>query len=405
MSRLFSLGFGLRLLTPGIKFHVITASRRCYKVERHSSLKPETWIIYGGRADAELPAISLATALGTPYVMKYPQRSWMVNNMLVRPFIDLNKIFSNTPKRKLTFVENTTGDVLPRFAIAGSKDALPGLLEIKQRSGGRSIAIYLGIPATKLSNIDVIVLSRLDQMKLRRIGPARANLDNSVSTLLPLSGAKASPQKSALESTVVVCIGKGTESAGYRMLKGDVNMLSQQLEHIPSTRIRIVLPIGMHQKVRELIEQRLICQLQERSVNSHPDKHPSRVVEVLDYALANQPPLADVLASASHVIVTADNISSVSLAVSLQRPVYIAGEERTTGLLRNYYHMLESENLVRRFYPKGSRYSYMVVPDIIGKVDEFSAIRDHEPWGLYDAQHDLDRVAAFIRNTYEESNR
>ncbi|PIA15155.1 hypothetical protein COEREDRAFT_88015 [Coemansia reversa NRRL 1564] len=299
----------------------------------------EAWIISGRRADAELPAISLAAALGTP----------------------------SKPKRKLNFVKDATGDVLPRFAIAGSRDALPSLLEIKQRSGGRSTAIYLGIPATKLSNIDVIVLSRLDQMKLRKIGPARANLDNSVSTLLPLSGAKASPQNFALEPTVVVCIGKGTESAGYRMMKSDVNILYQQLLHIPSSRIRIVLPTELHQK--------------ERSVDSCRDEHPPRVVEILDYAQANQPPLYDVLASASHVIVTADDIHSVSLAVSLQCPVYIAGEERTTGLLRNYYHMLESKNLVRRFYPKGSRYSYMVEPDIIGKVDEFSAIRDHEPWG------------------------
>ncbi|KAJ2807944.1 hypothetical protein H4R20_001077 [Coemansia guatemalensis] len=404
MSRLFILGFRLRLLAPGIRCNRLPATRRFYKAERHSSLAPETWIITGREAKAELPAVSLAMALGTPHVIRPAQRSWMASNLLTRSFIGLKNVLSSAPTGGLNFVKNTTGEIMPRFAIAASKDALPGLLEIKQRAMGRTIAIYLGLPATKLSNIDVLVLSRLDQMKLRRVGPARANLENSVSTLLPLSGAKAASQPFALEPAVVVCIGKGVEPAGYQMLKSDIEMLAQQLQHIPRSRIRIVLPFGLHRKLRVIIEQRLISQLQQRSVDLCGEEHLPSDVEIVDYALGNQPPLSDVLASASHVIVTADDISSVSLAVSLRRPVYIAGEERTTGLLRDYYHLLDSGNLVRRFYPKGSRYSYMVAADITGKVDEFSAIRDHEPWAPYDARHDLDHVAAFIRKTYDESN-
>ncbi|KAJ2083905.1 hypothetical protein H4R24_000435 [Coemansia sp. RSA 988] len=393
------------LLTPCIRRNILIASRRWYKAERHSSLAPETWIITSRGAEAELPAISLATELGTPYSIKHTQWSRMSSNILTRSFVDLKNVISGARTRNMTFVKGTGREIMPRFAIAASKDALPGLLEIKKRSMDRSILIYLGLPATSLSNIDVLAFSKLNQMKLRRLGPARANLENSVSTLLPLSGVKAVPQTFALEPAVVVCIGKGIEPAGYRMMKSDVEFLAQQLQHIPRSRIRIVLPFELHPKMRTLIETNLISPLRERSVDFCGEEHQPREIEIIDYAQRNQPPLSDVLASASHVIVTADDIPSVSLAVSLQRPVYIAGEERTTGLLRDYYHTLDSNNFVRRFYPKGSRYSYMVASDLVGKVDEFSAIRDHEPWAVYDAQKDLEHVASFVRKVYDESNR
>ncbi|KAJ2716213.1 hypothetical protein H4S00_004610 [Coemansia sp. D1744] len=92
------------------------------------------------------------------------------------------------------------------------------------------------------------------------------------------------------------------------------------------------------------------------------------------------------------------------MAVSMGLPVYIAGMERVSNELRSYYHMLDGRNLVRRFYPQNSRYSYMLAPDITGNIDEFSAIRDHDPWGTYDAQQDLSDVAEFIKERYIEIN-
>ncbi|KAJ2817961.1 hypothetical protein IWW50_005984, partial [Coemansia erecta] len=198
-------------------------------------------------------------------------------------------------------------------------------------------------------------------------------------TLLPLSGLSPSVLEPGLRPTVVLCIGSGFEPAGFQLMSNDVDRLAEGLLHLPSSRIRIVLDAEPYRGLRSVVESRLIRRIQERSVDSNGIECPPADIEVIDYAQPGQPPLAELLASATHVIATADNIPVVSMAVSLQRPVYIAGMERTNNLLRDYYYVLDTKNLVRRFYPQGSRYSYMLAPEVCGKVDEFSALRDHEP--------------------------
>ncbi|KAJ1840210.1 hypothetical protein LPJ73_006497 [Coemansia sp. RSA 2703] len=160
----------------------------------------------------------------------------------------------------------------------------------------------------------------------------------------------------------------------------------------------------MHRGIKSMIESRLIRKLQNTYTDSNGISHNPVNLEVIDYSQSGQPSPEAILKLASHAVVTADDIPSVSLAASLGLPVYISGEERTTRILRNYYRVLDTNNIVRRFYPKGSRYSYMLLADIEGEIDEFSAIRDHEPWARYNAQQDLENVAAFIHERYRLLN-
>ncbi|KAJ1966305.1 hypothetical protein GGI12_000148 [Dipsacomyces acuminosporus] len=279
--------------------------------------------------------------------------------------------------------------------IGASNESLPAMFEVKERSGGRTLSIFMGLPDAKLSLFDALVLSRLDQMQLRYLGPARAELDNATSTLLPVSGATTADI--ALDADippkyVAVCIGSGAHLAGYHMQTDHLDILAEGLLHIPSELgIRILLSSSAPKNIRYAIERHLIRKLQHTGgVNA----------EVIDYSAPSTrqlPPPTHVIAAASHVIVTPDDIASMSLAVSLQKPTYIAGEESTKHILRNYYRLLDTSNLVRRFYPKGSRHSYMLIPDISGEIDEFSAIRDHEPWAKYDAHADLQRAVSFTQ--------
>ncbi|KAJ2373272.1 hypothetical protein IW150_003704 [Coemansia sp. RSA 2607] len=356
----------------------------------------------------DLKTTRLAQALGIPFDTKQVSNSWLPS-AAHRHFTNIRSIFSASPPDTLHYLKNTPSDSLPRIAIAASDETLPALLEIKQRSQDQAVAVYLGLPNTKLTNIDALVLSKLDQMRLRHLGPARANLENSISTMLPLSGATIHSQQEAAQSgcdrMIAVCIGSGLEPAGYQILSDDIDMLTDGLFQVAgSNQVKILLSCKMHRGIKSMIESRLIRKLQNTYTDSNGISHNPVNLEVIDYSQSGQPSPEAILKLASHAVVTADDIPSVSLAASLGLPVYISGEERTTRILRNYYRVLDTNNIVRRFYPKGSRYSYMLLADIEGEIDEFSAIRDHEPWARYNAQQDLENVAAFIHERYRLLN-
>ncbi|KAJ2711780.1 hypothetical protein H4R19_003080 [Coemansia spiralis] len=376
---------------------VLAAARRGYRVVRHSSLLPQTWVISSGSATGDYAATQIAAALSLPHHTK-PALVPRLPVPLARAFAGLGSLVGARPTEELQFVGEALNSELPRYVVAASKKALPGLLEVKRLTKDRTTAVYIGLPDVRLAKIDVLVLSRIEQMLLRQLGPARANLDNAVATLLPFTGIAAGTAQTTRAPTVVVCIGSGFESAGFQLMSTDVDSLVEGLAHIPSSRIRIVLSSELNPRIRPMVESRLVRRMTQQA--AHTD--PATSVEIIDYALSGQPPFVDVIASATQVIATADYLGAVSVAAALRRPVYIAGEERTRGLLRDHYHLLETKNLVRRFYPKGSRFSYMLAPEIRGPVDAFSAIRDHEPWAPYDAKADLDSVVAFIRARYKD---
>ncbi|KAJ2551233.1 hypothetical protein EV175_003767 [Coemansia sp. RSA 1933] len=372
---------------------------RLYTTERHSSLSAKAWVLTNGDPTDTLKTTCVATALGIPFETKHaaPKGSWL-SETLRRPFRSIGALLSkDTPSGSLRYLQDAVAADLPQIAIAASEETLPGLLETKRLSGGQTMTVYLGRPSTRLTKIDALVLSRLDQMKLRTLGPGRADLENAISTLLPFSGVLAPKDAPAAASstdkkrTLAVCIGYGMEPSGFRLLSRDVDALAEGLIRTQS-HIRVLLPRTIHKGVKRMVALHLISKLQAAAESLGS-------VQVLDYALdSHHPSPADVISAASHVITTADNVPMMALAAALRRPVYIAGEERTTDILRSYYHALETKNLVRRFYPKGSKYDYMLMADIDGdKIDELSAIRNHEPWAMYDAQADLDAIASFIQ--------
>ncbi|KAJ2899576.1 hypothetical protein IWW38_000926 [Coemansia aciculifera] len=367
---------------------------RKYHAERHSSLQPKTWIISDGNILNDYKASRVASALRMPCEVKRIPQSGLVPPLMRQALTKIRSVIQPDYAGPLSLIDDTLGsDDFPQLAVASSNRCLPALLELKQRTRGNLISVFLGLPAVKLAKIDALVLSRLDQMRLRQLGPARANLDNSTSTLLPFSGAtlpdSPAPQPQAdSKRTVVVCIGSGEASAGFRLQTSDIALLAEGLEHIQPAQLRVLLSPALSSHLKSKVLSLLVERLRQ---SSHTD------IEVVDCSLPDQPSPVDILTSASVVVATADDIASVSLAVALQLPVYISGEERTTGILRNYYKVLDTNNLVRRFYPRGSRYSYMVMSDISGDIDEYSSLRDHEPWAKYDSQQDLDDISAFIR--------
>ncbi|KAJ1849236.1 hypothetical protein LPJ57_008398 [Coemansia sp. RSA 486] len=350
----------------------------------------------------------LAQALGIPYEIKQVSRSWLPP-AAHKQLASLWSIFQSKGSSTLHFTKDSDiDDGLPCLAIASSEETLPALLEIKRQTRDQATTVFLGLPNTKLSAIDVLVLSRLDQMRLRFLGPARANLENAISTLIPLSGAT-STKPSAISTNgrreIAVCVGSGVEPSGFQLLGEDIDMLASGLLQVAGADpVRLLLSDRMHKSVRFMVETRLISRLAMPFVDSQGSSHKAANLQVIDYSKPDQPSPETVLASATHIIATADDVPSVALGVSLGKPVYISGEERTQRILRNYYRVLDTDNLVRRFYPKGSQYSYMLAADITGQVDEFSAIRDHEPWAAYDAQKDIDSVAAFIHQRHDLLN-
>ncbi|KAJ2482181.1 hypothetical protein EV174_003274 [Coemansia sp. RSA 2320] len=360
-------------------------------------------------------AARISAALQLPHEVKRLCQSELIPARLRQKLTEIRSSFRPEFSGPLSLIEGTVGNGdLPQITIAASNSCIPALLEVKQRTHSQSLAVYLGLPDTSLSKIDVLVLSRLDQMRLRYLGPARANLETAVCTLLPFSGAlkdDLSPPpwlpEPASQRRVAVCIGSGVESAGFQLQSSDIDQLAEGLMHIQPAQMYILLSRELHPRLKAKIHSQLIDRLRHK-ICSRPDGREllasAAHVNVVDYFLPDQPSPVSILASASLVVVNADDIASVSLAASLQRPVYIAGEESTTQILRNYYKLLDAGNIVRRFYPQGSRYSYMVMPDIEGPIDEFSAIRDHEPWARYDSQHDLDSITAFIRQRIRKLN-
>ncbi|KAJ2422494.1 hypothetical protein GGF41_003483, partial [Coemansia sp. RSA 2531] len=187
---------------------------RMYHTERHSSLRPVTWIISDGNVLNDYKATRIASALQTPYEVKNIFKPRFVPPLLHQKLTNVRALLQPDLSGPLSHVEDTVGnDDLPQLAIATSNNCLPALLEIKQRTRGQSISVYLGLPDVKLAQIDALVFSRFDQMRLRYLGPARANLENAISTLLPFSGAlMPHPQglaQAESKRTVVVCIGSG----------------------------------------------------------------------------------------------------------------------------------------------------------------------------------------------------
>lgn len=358
--------------------------RRSRTVHRYSSLLPEAWILTDNATSHSIRrSVRLADALNLPYQIKQTKPT----NFIAQKLSNLRSWWGSQPTNSLQSVESTGG--LPRLVMTDSQQCLPALHEIQQQTQNRTLTVYWGLPSGRLDKLDVLVLSRLDQMRLRALGPARANLDNAISTLLPFSGGKAIGSGEKPSGGVAVCVGKGSEPAGFGLKSTDIEILARGLQLIsPQPQISLLLSHSIHPRVRHrILSNSTISQLEN--------------LAVMDFCqpTADQP-LADpaqILGSASQVIATADDVDSVALAVSLRRPVYVSGQERTTGVLRNYYRLLDTQNLVRRFYPSGSPYGYMLSSEISGPPDPFSAIRDHQPWARYDTQGDLNSIVSFIQ--------
>ncbi|ORX69572.1 hypothetical protein DL89DRAFT_293202 [Linderina pennispora] len=318
---------------------------RRYHAERHSSLQPLAWVISDANPLRELRATALATALGLPYTIKRPKPA-RLPPLMQRQMLSLQSLVSPT-RTAFSHISdtNTQADGLPRVVIGSSPDSLMGVLETKERSQGRSFSVFYGLPDTKINSIDALLLSRLDQMKLRAKGPARDQLDNALFTMLPFSGSPKTPAVVSNEPNIVVCLGPGVEPSGFHMLVDDVDRLFDALAHLPTQNITMVLSKQLHKSLR-------------RKLTAQMPQH----IRTVDLATSSVSP-ADILVNASQVVVSADDLDSLSLAISLHKPVYVFGEERTEGLLRNYYRLLDTNNLVRRFYPRGSRSTSGSGPD------------------------------------------
>ncbi len=211
---------------------------------------PSVWVVSDGRTGIERQSLSLARALGA--TSRWSQllhiRSDAHRNDLVRlnpsglqlmlPPDKWPAPLSALPKDQRALLEGP----LPDVWIASGRRSIPYSIQVRKRSGGRTLVVQTQNPKVPLSHFDLVVPPEHDQVEGPNVfpilGPPTYFPNDEVEDALLNFG------DLATQTGLKLLVSIGGDSKTHRMTSGKVAEIEQTLQRLAASGVRLWITVS-----------------------------------------------------------------------------------------------------------------------------------------------------------------
>lgn len=297
------------------------------------------WAVSEGHAGMENQCVGLAERLGAPFqVMRVHPRApwtWLPPGLWPAPMLALGADSSRL------------APPWPDVMITCGRRSAPYALHVKRASAGRTFAVHIQDPLTRLDRFDLIAAPRHDRLA----GP---NVVETFGALHKVTPARLAAEADRFRASVahlprpLVCVLVGGPNGAYEMPTEVVAGLAQKLRGLGAG-----LAVTPSRRTGEMNVATL-----RSALSGAP-------AVVWDFSGEN--PYFGWLALADAVIVTCDSVSMVSEACFTGKPVHVVDLPGGNAKFRAFHAAMGAAGFARPFQGRLERWTYRP-PDDTGAV-------------------------------------
>lgn len=285
---------------------------------------PTCWVVTEGIAGTENQCIGVAEAMGLAPVVKrvnlrFPWRQ-------LSPWLRMGHGFA------LARGSDAIAAPWPDIALVSGRKAVGIGLDIKKRSGGKTVLVQIQDPKLPATHFDIVIVPQHDDLRGDNVFVTTAGLHRV--TPEKLSQAQADWEcKLATLPLPRVAVMIGGNSRAHKMTTAAAEKLAQNLQKLAATGAGLMITASRRTGAENT---RL---LREKVTGKN----------VFFWDGQGENPYFGFLALADYIIVTEDSVSMTSEAISTGKPVYIAALEGGARRLDNFHRLLREQGYTRAF--------------------------------------------------------
>ena len=291
------------------------------------------WVLSDGKAGTENQCIGLAEAVGLDFTVKrlVPRNVWQ--RLPTRLW---TLLVGDTPNRSLAQDSGKLDPPWPDLLIASGRASVAYALAIKLLSQGRTLAVQIQNPRVRLSEFDLIVAPRHDNLNATNVISTMGALSRVTRRRLEHAADRFSPLLSDLPRPLIAVLIGGSNRA-YRMTTADTDALLNGLASLAADE-----GAGFAVTTSRRTGADNASRLREKLAQ----------LPAIVWDGFGDNPYFGFLAHADAIVVTADSVSMTSEACSTGKPVYVASLSGGSKKFRAFHRMLTKEGFTQPFTGK-----------------------------------------------------
>lgn len=299
----------------------------------NSTLRDATWIVTDGRPGMLNQCLGLAEAVGLPVESKrvVPRLPWTLLPVTLWPL----------PFLSLGAASSRFEPPWPRLVIGCGWRSIPFLIEIKRRSGNRTMTVQLQDPRVPTDVFDLVVPPEHDGLVGENVVPIIGSPNRINATSLEAAARRWAELARAYPSPRVTVL-VGGRSKSHRFNKPDAEALGEQLRNLLHQGYSLMVTTSR----RTGAEQ---TQVLREALNA---KH------AFLWDGAGDNPLLGMLAHADAILVTSDSTNMMVEAAGTGKPVHILPLECTNPKFDRLVERLVGLGIGRIFTGRIENWTY-----------------------------------------------
>lgn len=298
-----------------------------------SERAPACWVVTEGIAGTENQCIGVAEALGIVPVIKRVKLRF--------PWKHLSPWLRLCHDKALAAGCDAIAPPWPDIALVSGRKAVGVGLDIKRRSGDKTLLVQIQDPKLPARLFDLVVVPQHDDIRGDNVLVTTAGLHRVTPEKLAAARQDWGCKLAALP-TPRVAVMIGGNSRAHRMTAAAAEKLAAGLQKLASGGAGLMITASRRTG--------------ETNAALLRDKIAGKNVFFWDGQGEN--PYFGFLALADYIIVTEDSVSMASEAISTGKPVYIASLEGGARRLDNFHRLLREQGYTRPFAGELETWSY-----------------------------------------------
>lgn len=289
-----------------------------------SERAPVCWVVTEGIAGTENQCIGVAEALGIVPVVKRVKLRFPWKQL--SPWLRIGHAYALAPD------SDPIDAPWPDIALVSGRKAVGAGLDIKRRSGGKTLLVQIQDPKLPARLFDLVVTPQHDDIRGDNVIVTTAGLHRVTPHKLASHSVLWQDRLSALPAPrAAVMI--GGNSRAHQMTAAATEKLADGLSKLAQAGVSLMITASR----RTGTENTALLREKLRGDN------------IFFWDGQGENPYFGFLALADYIIVTEDSVSMASEAISTGKPVYIAALEGGARRLNNFHRLLQDQGYTRPF--------------------------------------------------------
>lgn len=300
---------------------------------RLSPTPRHVWVLSDGKAGDEAQCIGVAEALALPYEIHHLSPRKLYAWAMPRGPID--------PREAPAQPNSPIAPPYPDIVIASGRRAVPYVRAIRKATQGATFTVFLKDPRTGAGTADLIWVPEHDRLR----GP------NVLATPTPphrFSAARLARCRAQIRADITalptprVAVLVGGDSRHHHFTKDAIAAFAQKLEMLASEGAHLMIttsrrtPENLDRRLREIAQS-----------GAH-----------LLWDGSGENPLADYLANADAIVVTADSTNMVGEAAATGKPIMVYEPEGGHPKIQHFLKKMSELGIIRPFAGRLETYRY-----------------------------------------------